>query len=268
MNPQPFFILGSPRSGTTLLRNLLRSHPSLEAPEETFFYRWSDPFGTGFYTHVYQNNVTIKKHREMDGISDEEFQALYERCTSRRELQIGYMKLFLEKKKRTDAIWFDKTPQNAFGLFRILDDFPDSRIIHIHRNPVNVVSSIRQGRSVGPESLTGSINIWRESVALPLVARRLAPERILFVAYESLSLNPSEILQQITEFLGLDPLPRLPRNVKIHEPEDRYANYLPQQDILVILDRLAKEMSELGYSTQVADYPEGLAEEEPEEALT
>lgn len=35
----PVFIVGCPRSGTTLLRNLLRSHPELAIPEESHVVR-------------------------------------------------------------------------------------------------------------------------------------------------------------------------------------------------------------------------------------
>ena len=45
----PFFVLGCVRSGTTLLRDILRQHPRLESPEETHFFRWSDPYGSPRY---------------------------------------------------------------------------------------------------------------------------------------------------------------------------------------------------------------------------
>ena len=48
----PFFLVGCVRSGTTLLRNLLRQHPNLESPEETHFFRWPHSFGTGDFNHI------------------------------------------------------------------------------------------------------------------------------------------------------------------------------------------------------------------------
>ena len=44
----PFFIVGSPRSGTGLLRDLVRAHPAIEIPSEShfipaFFHGYRDP---------------------------------------------------------------------------------------------------------------------------------------------------------------------------------------------------------------------------------
>ena len=49
----PFFILGCVRSGTTLLRDILRIHPRLESPEETHFFRWADPYASPRYERNY-----------------------------------------------------------------------------------------------------------------------------------------------------------------------------------------------------------------------
>src|SRR5690606_22254663 len=68
----PFFILGAPRSGTTLLRDLLREHPRLECPEETHFFRWSDPFASPKFISHYKTKL-FKTHRKMDQISEMNF---------------------------------------------------------------------------------------------------------------------------------------------------------------------------------------------------
>ena len=43
---QPLFIVGSMRSGSTWLRDLLRRIPNFICPEETHFMRWAEPFRT------------------------------------------------------------------------------------------------------------------------------------------------------------------------------------------------------------------------------
>jgi len=64
----PFFIVGCVRSGTTMLRDVLRRHPNLTAPEETHLFRWTEPFGTEAYMRGVRSNAVLKRHREMDGI--------------------------------------------------------------------------------------------------------------------------------------------------------------------------------------------------------
>src|SRR5574343_178263 len=90
----PFFILGSVRSGTTMLCNALRLHPNLACPEETHFFRWGEPFAGPTYTHTTTQGVVLKKHREIDGITDEEFKLIFESSTSRADLCERYMRRY------------------------------------------------------------------------------------------------------------------------------------------------------------------------------
>src|SRR4051794_38128493 len=92
----PFFILGFVRSGTTMLRDVLRRHPHLAAPEETHLFRWTEPFGTEAYARGVSSNPVLKRHRAMDGITEEEFAAMLAASQSRADLYNRYMKLFIE----------------------------------------------------------------------------------------------------------------------------------------------------------------------------
>ena len=74
----PVFILGCVRSGTTMLRNILRMHPHLASPEETHFFRWPEPFGTDAFARIVSSNPVLKRHREIDGITEQEFRQLLE----------------------------------------------------------------------------------------------------------------------------------------------------------------------------------------------
>ncbi|MBO6635520.1 MAG: sulfotransferase, partial [Parvibaculum sp.] len=70
----PFFILGCVRSGTTLLRDILRTSARLECPEETQYYRWGQPFGNnGFINHVLKPPL-LKRHRKMDKVDETLFE--------------------------------------------------------------------------------------------------------------------------------------------------------------------------------------------------
>eukprot|EP01036_Dinobryon_divergens_P003055 gene3055-4019_t len=113
--PPPFFVVGCVRSGTTMLRDALRMHPNLACPEETHFFRWADPFGTDGLNRVLSNNAVLKKHREIDGVTEEEFKAMLGESTSRADLYERYMALYMQRKKPAATHWFDKTPQNIYG---------------------------------------------------------------------------------------------------------------------------------------------------------
>ena len=86
----PFFLVGCVRSGTTLLRDLLRAHPRLECPEETHFFRWADPFGSARYRRMYVNSGLMKRHRELDGVDEYTFRYTLNVAKNRREMMEAY----------------------------------------------------------------------------------------------------------------------------------------------------------------------------------
>ncbi|MFM7785096.1 MAG: sulfotransferase family protein [Gammaproteobacteria bacterium] len=197
----PFFILGCVRSGTTMLRNVLRMHPNLAAPEETHFYRWPEPFGTESCLRQLANNKTLLAHRAIDTITDAEFRQLLSRANSRQELYQGYMRLFIRKTKPGAERWFDKTPQNVYGAAMIAADFPKSRFVHIVRNPLDVVLSLRTGKVMHVESLVGAANYWRESAAILQTLRKAYPGRELELRYEDFMQDPRAGTSRVLDFV-------------------------------------------------------------------
>lgn len=243
----PFFIVGAPRSGTTLLRDLLRRHPNLECPEETSFYRWTDPFGTRSYTRTYRQNNVVREHRETDGFSEEEFWEIYENAGTRRQFQDRYMERFLEKRGNPEGRWFEKTPQHTAGLLGLLGDYPEAKIIHLYRTPLNVVASIREGKTVGPQSLIGAVNIWLEGVQAAQFVSGQWPGRILQVSYEALTVSPASVTGEILEFVGASPFDTFPEEPRVWPMNLRYLESLDPDEIEEVLARCRDTVRELGY---------------------
>lgn len=201
---KPFFILGCVRSGTTFLRDVLRRHPNLASPEETHFYRWAEPYGTPAYTKILLNNSTLVRHRELDGISEELFKKILKNSTSRSDLSRRYASHYIAKNKSTARRWFDKTPQNVYGAALLASEFPGSPLIHIVRNPLNVVSSLKLGKVMHVPEIVGACNYWIESIEIMDVIKRAYPRRVYEVKYEDLAANFSDELPRILAFLGED----------------------------------------------------------------
>lgn len=201
---EPFFILGCVRSGTTMLRDILRHHPNLVSPEETHFYRWAEPFHTPEFDARYRNAGVLKKHREIDGITEDEFLQIYKASTTRRDFMIAYMQKFLAVKGAQGKRWYDKTPQNVYGLPLLMADFPDAKFVHIVRNPLDVVASLRIGKVMKIADLVGAANYWRESVEIISVIKARFPERFIEFRYEDFALDPLPHLEQLTRFVGED----------------------------------------------------------------
>ncbi|WP_419603857.1 sulfotransferase family protein [Thiolapillus sp.] len=245
----PFFIVGCVRSGTTMLRNVLRRHPRLECPEETHFFRWTAPFGSPQFLRPYQHNPVVRKQQEMDGVSREEFDALVAASNSRKELAEKYGQLYLQKRGNPHGRWFDKTPQHFYGMLMISQMFPQARFIHIYRNPLNVVASLFEGKVVSLPDMSAATSYWVEAMAVMTEYKQLGgADRVLEIGYEDFTSNPVNCSQRILEFIGEDEgLLRNPGK-GIHPERNRYQQVLGDSDIEEVRRRCMPYQEYYGYT--------------------
>ncbi len=185
-----------------MLRNILRLHPNLASPEETHFFRWSDPFGSPGYRHVVTKNPVLRRHRELDGISEAEFETMLNDSTSRADLCTRYIQRFAEVRKPTAKRWFDKSPQNAYGAAMLAGEFPRGKFLHIVRNPVNVVASLRIGKVMKMDDLVGACSYWNEAIENLALLQRAYPKRVLTLNYEAFTVSPLDGIRDVLAFLG------------------------------------------------------------------
>ncbi len=253
----PFFIVGCARSGTTLLRNILRLHPNLNAPEETFFYRWGDPFATDGYKHVYFNNPTIKQHRSIDGVEDQRFRQMFSKSISRRDLSARYGNEFLKQTAKGKR-WFDKTPQNIYGILLIRAQFPSSKIVHIYRNPLNVVASLKAGKVMPAQQLMAAINYWVEAIQIINTFKELPNNNLVELKYEALLASPEQeikaLLIALNENTDEFDFGQLGKNANtehasiiIEAEVDKYKEILSQDEISSVLEHCGPYMNRYGY---------------------
>ena len=187
-----------------MLRDALRDHPLLASPEETHFFRFGEPFGTGAYAQRLIGNDTLQLHRRLDGISEEEFARLLDSCASKAEFCDAYMRLYMARRKPEASRWFDKTPQNVYGAALILASFPRARLVHLVRDPLEVAASLRLGRVIRVERLLGACNYWNEAVDTMALLEDAFPERVMTLRYEDLTADP---LPQLRRLLGFVDVP-------------------------------------------------------------
>jgi len=243
----PFFLVGCVRSGTTLLRNLLKQQANLYCPEETHFFRWPHPFGSGDFTHIQQHNETLKAHRHIDGVAEQDYRDLLEQANSRRALQDGYARLFFESKGVAGGRWFDKTPQNIYGMLLLSAVYPDAKFVHIVRHPLNVVTSLKAGKVMAKHSLEGAINTWLEAVTIANQFAMAWPERIHTLTYESLTADPRATLTALLEFLG-EPVDETRWQLDgVHPEKNLYESALTAEEVQTVKTQLGALMAPFGY---------------------
>jgi hypothetical protein len=165
---------------------------------------------------------------------------------------------------RLDHSWGWKDPRNTYTLPLWLDVFPDTKVIHICRNGVDVADSLRKREQHRPKqlndplfscrcsSLEGAFGLWVEYEQMSMTVTANLPEsRVLHLRYEDFVTAPQHHLQRIAQFLEIsfDPA-RIDRTVRDIRPESAYV-FLHSEELRAFYEekRPHPMMSQFAYDT-------------------
>ncbi len=202
--PAPF-IVGVTRSGTTLLRLMLDSHPKLAIPPETHFVPRLARLADKPDMKPQKLAGRISNHRRWGDfdISRKEFaQALRDLPElSGTTATRAFYDLYAQKQGKSR--WGDKTPGYQIRMLKILKIVPEARFIHVIRDGRDVaISQARKSSDPTPLDVAGKR--WKSRIlATRLRARRLPDSAYLEVRYEDLILDTENELRKICEYLDL-----------------------------------------------------------------
>lgn len=199
----PFFVVGSARSGTTLLRVILNAHPEAAVPPESRFV-------TELWTGADDVQVSefldrLAAHRQFQGWSlsvDEVRPELSGRewvpyRDAIRATYTAYMKA--QGKSR----WGDKTPRYVLKIPFLSELFPDARFVHLVRDGRNVALSYA-GMPFGPKTAPKVADLWSKRVLAGVRdGRPLGDARYMELRYEDLVSDPEAHVRKLCDFLGL-----------------------------------------------------------------
>jgi acyl-coenzyme A synthetase/AMP-(fatty) acid ligase/acyl carrier protein len=200
--PVPF-IVGAPRSGTTMLRLMLDAHPNLAMPPETHFIpmlasvwqRASDPLGAALdalQAHERWPDFELDPESLRRPLGDIPNASLSEML---RAFYSAYAALHGKPR------WGDKTPGYVMDMPLIAGILPEARFIHVIRDGRDVALSLLP-LWFGPSTLEEAASLWDERVR---TGRRDAPAvQYLEVRYERLVLDTRAELRRICDFVDLD----------------------------------------------------------------
>lgn len=210
----PFFVVGPMRSGTTLLRLMLASHPRLAIPPESHFLPELLEFEKSSGNLASQRSKVIDwllSHRRLADFkldpawmrfalsSLEPFTTRQIACT-----------LFGEYVRREGKVrWGDKTPRHRSFLPQLQTLFPEAKFIHVLRDGRDTALSAWRAK-FGPKSWVDAVYDWRDAIRDVHKGQRAIPaESFLEVRYEDLILHPESILRKICSFLGEEYDPKM-----------------------------------------------------------
>ena len=209
---RPVFVIGCPRSGTTLLTLMLSSHSRIAFPPETRFLL-----------------PVFRKHREYGDLREKRNRRrLARRVVRRKGTKFAHLGLdrtrviktivngppslgsalavpfLLYAADRGKARWGDKRPGYVRHVEVLRALFPDAQVVHIVRDPRDCVGSLARMPwwSHGTE---GALATWVHAVDCATAARRkLPPDSFHELRYEDLVTDPRGALTELCAFLGED----------------------------------------------------------------
>lgn len=214
VSESPVFIVGVPRSGTTLVSSMLSAHPNIAiSPETHFLNNWAKP--------NLENNLSSKQ--DIDSFWDcyshsDRFShlGLDANCVEAGFIstveEFGYKAIFstilqeyahkLDKRR-----WGEKTPSHYLHIDTLLEWYPQARIIWMLRDPRSVVASLMK---VDWASSYTHVNakLWRDSAIL-FEKKWVEDNRVKLVKYESLVTDAENQLRKLCDFINEEYCPSM-----------------------------------------------------------
>lgn len=209
--PEPFpFIVGSNRSGTTLLRALLDSHPRLAVPPESYFVvslareRERYEAGAGFDADRFASDLAGHRRFERWAVPEAELRQALDQAAPRTYPEAIRTVYALYAGRRGKPRFADKTPKYVSDIGQLASLFPESRFVHIIRDGRDTVLSYMD-LEWGPSTVVEAAHRWRSLVSSGREqGRELGAERYLELRYEELVADPEAALRPVCEFIALD----------------------------------------------------------------
>ncbi len=188
----PVFVVGMPRSGTTLAEQVIAAHPiaagvgeldRMDNLEPAFLEQYGRPTGR---EALFQN----ASQGELKARGDETLQLL-------QSISRPGAKRIVEK-----------TPQNYMYVGYLALCFPNAKIIHCRRHPADTFISAYQNRMTRAHDYAYAQDTYAQAYLLQEKYRehwnQVIPEKIIDVTYENMTGNFESEARRIINFIGLD----------------------------------------------------------------
>jgi len=96
----------------------------------------------------------------------------------------------------------EETPDNELHLKKIFAMFPQAKVLHLVRDPFDVIESILKNQN--RQGLMSYIYSWKKSLAIGIKYQKKYPKQYYFVKYENLVENTEQVMRQVADFLNIE----------------------------------------------------------------
>lgn len=208
----PVFIIGMPRSGTKLLRELLNGHSQISIPSgETSFlpywiHHWQEYGDLSRPENFKQFYETVIKFRYFVYMKEQD--ALISQATwfqtCRNFSVAGVFEALVRHDSdaawETNIIWGDKSPAYIDHITLLKSVFPQARFLHVIRDVRDYCLSVQKAWGKNP---VRAAQRWADSVAQARQAGRQCGRDYLEIAYEELLNQPETTIRNCCQWLEL-----------------------------------------------------------------
>jgi len=202
----PIFVVGMPRSGTTLLSAMLDAHSQIAISPETHFYTRCQPSAVASSARLEETwDRLLQQPGVQDmGVRDADLEEVWREVQAQpapvpSDLLRALLTTYAD---RSDAeAWGEKTPDHLAHVPTIFDDFPRAVILAIVRDPRDVCLSLK-GLPWNHDSLPESAWKWRGYARRTERYTELFPSRFREVRYERLLDSPETLSRDLLDWLG------------------------------------------------------------------
>jgi hypothetical protein len=202
----PIFVVGCPRSGTTLVQAILNAHPDVAIAPETHFAKRYLAGPSMEPDRIVADLVASVEFRDT-GLDPDEFRSTAAR-TQGGAAAILLALLQAYGARRGATVVGEKTPNHLLHMRLLEQGLPGARFVHVVRDPRAVALSMRAAPwSKG--SVERDAETWRRYM---VAARERPPHRpgtLHEIRFERLLLEPEPTVRALTAFLGLGYRPEM-----------------------------------------------------------
>ena len=284
----PIIIIGMSRSGTSMLTRMLDelglfTGKKLTRNHEAVFFREINDWLLTQSSGGLEDPGSIKYL-----LQDEEARSLYgefvefSMTTPHATSFLGFANyLKYRTPQNLDMPWGWKDPRNTYTLPFWLDLFPDAKVIHIYRHPLDIANSLITRRKRGlsrlrdrhksfkpfywyylmhkfilknrvfvdvrGSTLDESFSIWEEYLTEARSHVENLSDRAIEIKYEDFLERPSEILKNVAEFCELDASQSNIDNVASAANKSRAYAYLNDPELTAFSEKMSDKLKSYGY---------------------
>jgi hypothetical protein len=197
-----FFIVGSARSGTTLLRIMLNAHPDVAVPPESRFI--TELWNGEEKVEVDDFLKRLRDHRRFKvwdlPIGEVRAQITGSRASYAEAVEAAYTAYAAHRGK---SMYGDKTPRYVENISLLANLWPDAKFIHQIRDGRNVALSYAEV-PFGPKDVAGAARLWKTRVIAGMQSGRELAGRYMEIRYEDFIDDLESSAKLVSDFLGIN----------------------------------------------------------------